>query len=409
MHPHFKRNLFFLYLRQISAGLLIYQPVFYNFLISRGMSAADFSVLLTAYNLGTLLIVVPAGHFADRIGRKWALMTANTAFTLGTLTLAFGHSLPVFIIGEIIYSLAVALDAGTHSAFLFEFLRSEGKEKEYYKYDAFGMFMFLVAGAIGTLIGGYLAEKGLHIPVITTAFLTAIGIPCAFFLKEPEMEHLKESHKNFPRADIRIFKEISIVFKTVFTNPGLRWAVGLTVLWFWSRQFVNLYLPGPYFKFLDFHLKTYGMLAAALTFCGGIIAFFSRKLINRPDLKWFAISGLVLIPTCFAFMGFVKNKYGLMGFFLYAIPYGLCTAVTNTLLNRQFMDHARRSTFLGIVDFCVRLTASAVTIWLGKVLADPQRGITYTLLFAALFSIGFALMLFPGVFKYTAENPRTNP
>lgn len=400
MHSHFKRNLILLYLRQISAGLLIYQPVFFPFLTSRGLSAADFSVLLTAYNFGTLLIVVPAGHFADIIGRKWALLVANLAFTLGTLTLAFGHSLPVFIIGELIYSLAVALDAGTHSAFLYEFLRTQGKEKEYYKYDAFGMFMFLVAGAMGTLIGGYLAEKGLHIPVITTAFLTAIGIPCAFFLNEPKIEHIhptNQKHKNSPM-------EVLNVVRSVFANKGLRWAIGLTVLWFWSRQFVNLYLPGPYFRFLEFPLKMFGVLAAALTFAGGIIAFFSRKLINRPDLKWFAISGLVLIPTCFAFMGFVKNTYGLIGFFLYAIPNGLCTAVTNTLLNRQFIDHSKRSTFLAIVDFCVRLTASGVTIWLGKVLADPQRGITYTLLFAALFSIGFALMLFPGVFKYTSEH-----
>ncbi len=310
------RNLFFLYLRQISSGLIIYQPIFYNFLISRGVTPSGFSFLLTAYNIGTLLLVVPAGYFADKLGRKWGLLTANVAFTVGTLAIYFGHSMPTFIFGELCYALAVSLDLGTNSAFLFEWLRSMDKEKEYYRYEAFGTFLLLGFQSLGTLYGGLLAEKSLELPVLVTAALTSIGIPCALLLVEPKhpKETLPQQHKQSG------FTSVIKVAKTIVYTKPLRWAVGLTVIWFWARQFINLYLPGPYFKYLEYPLRSYGRYAAILTFAGGIIAFFSRKIIQKPDLRKVVTIGLFLIPVSFAIMGLIHSRTGLFGFFLFAIP-----------------------------------------------------------------------------------------
>ena len=391
-----KRTLILLYIRQISAGLLIYQPIFFIFLKSRGISASQFSLLLIAYNIGTLGLVVPAGRFADKIGKKWALFAANIIYTIGTLLIATGDSMPVFVVAEVLYSLAIALDMSTHSAFLFEFLRSQGKENEYYRYDALGMFMALVIGAMGTLWGGYLAENSLDLPIYITAICTAVGIPCAFFLEEPVFPVQKEK-----ASATKVSKSpVMDVARTIIETPGLRWAIGLTVIWFWSRQFINLYLPGPYFNFLHYEPKNFGMLAATLTLSAGFIAFFSRKLIQKPDLRLIATVGLLLIPTGFFIMGMIPSRLGLIGFFAFSIPIGLCTAVTNTLLNRQFTDHAHRTTFLSMVDFCVRLTASCLTYWLGLTIADPARGITIALVNAALVTIVIAVFLLPGIFKY---------
>ena len=269
MTAKLKRTLILLYIRQISAGLLIYQPIFFIFLKSKGISASEFSLLLIAYNIGTLGLVIPAGRFADKIGKKWALFAANIIYTIGTLLIATGDSLPVFIVAEVLYSLAIALDMSTHSAFLFEFLRAQGKENEYYRYDALGMFMALVIGAIGTLCGGYLAETSLDLPIYITAICTAVGIPCAFFLDEPVFTQSESASKKKPSKT-----PVLDVARTIISTPGLRWAIGLTVIWFWSRQFINLYLPGPYFNFLNFEPKSFGMLAAILTLYAGFIAFF---------------------------------------------------------------------------------------------------------------------------------------
>lgn len=409
MSTRHRRTLILLYARQVSAGLLIYQPIFYIFLVSRGITAAEFSLLLMFYNIGTLGLVVPAGRFADKVGRKWALTAANTIYTIGTLMIATGHSLAVFVLAEVLYSLAIALDAGVHSAFLFEFLRAQGREREYYRFDALGQFMFLFFNALGTLLGGYLAEIGLDIPIFVTALFTAIGIPCAYFLEEPRLDKTAEEKvegletRMAPPPKKNAWTETWDVARRMLSAPGLRWAVGLTVIWFWSRQFVNLYLPGPYFKFLGLELRTFGVFAALLTLAAGFIAFFSRRIIQRPDLKWISLVGLLLIPGCLATMGLIRSRVGLIGFFFFAIPVGLCTAVTNTLLNRQFSDHKNRATFLAIVDFCVRLTASAVTLYLGKILTDETRGIPVALVWAASFSAVIACLLLPGIFKFARD------
>ena len=133
-----------LYIRQISAGLLIYQPIFIPFLLNRGMTLFDVAVLTTTYNIGVLVLDVPTGFFADRFCRKWALTISNTALVLGTILIVLGHAMATFIVAELFYALAIAMDAGTHSAYLFEWLRKKGRENEYYRYDALGTFLTLL-------------------------------------------------------------------------------------------------------------------------------------------------------------------------------------------------------------------------------------------------------------------------
>src|SRR5690348_1277315 len=108
-------TLILIYIRQISAGLLIYQPIFIPFLLSRGLDLLDVSILLTAYNIGVLILDIPAGYIADRFGRKWALACANGSLVIGTTLIAFGHTLPVLIVAELFYALAIASDFGVHS------------------------------------------------------------------------------------------------------------------------------------------------------------------------------------------------------------------------------------------------------------------------------------------------------
>lgn len=362
----------------------------------------DVALLQTAYNLGVLVLDVPTGYFADRFGRKWALAAANASLVIGTVLIAFGNSLTVFIIAELFYALGIALDSGIHSAFLFEWLRSRGKENEYFRYDAFGTFLLLVIGAAGTIVAGYYAEKDLQFPVILTIGLTAIGIPAACLLREP----IGKSTVTAGKAKYRALRDdasgIARIMKDTLTKPALRWALGVTVIWFWSRQYINLIISAPYFESIHLHLRHYGMLYSILTVSSGFIALFSRRLIQKPDLRLITAVGLILVPASFGLMGFIPNHLGLSGFFLFAIPYGLCTSITNTLLNRQFADHENRATFLSIVDFFVRLVASALALILGWILA--RHGAAYALIAAMAISGTVVFMLLPGIFRYAREH-----
>jgi MFS family permease len=405
---NFKKNLLLLYLRQISAGLLIYQPIFFPYLQSKGLNAQDFSLLIVAYNIGTLMLVVPAARFADTVGRKWALFFANTIYSFATLLLALGNSFFVFVIAEIFYSLAVSLDLSTHSSFLFEFLKVSGKQDQYYRYDAIGMFLFLFFSATGNLIGGFIAEKfSLQAPLLITSVLTAIGIICAFFLEEPKIKEQSSSFSNnhFESENDKNKENIVLkIIKKILSSSGLKWALLLNMVFIFSRQFVNLYLPGPYFRFLELKISTFGKFAALLTFIAGIIALFSRRFVQKQDLRWLTLFGLFLIPLGYFLMGILPNithnkNFGLFGFFLFSIPLGLAATTSFSLLNRQFDDSKNRTTFLSIVDFCTRVFSSILTFSFGKITAMAfgiQGGL---ILIAILFTLFFIILL-PGIFKF---------
>lgn len=396
------RTLWLFYIRQVSFGMVVYQPTFVPFLLARGLNMIDVAMLFTVYNLGVLFLDIPTGYFADRFGRKWALAASNGAIAFGTVILALGHSMSAFIVAELFFALGIAMDAGTQSAYLFEWLREQGKENKYYHYDAMGMFLFLGFGAVGTFVAGYCAEVDIALPVYLTAGLTAIGAPAAMLL--PKLS--KTEDRRVLGFKVRATKphHLSDLWKmtgNILSTPGLRWAVGVTILLFWAKQFINFQIAAPYFASLHFKLHTYGILFAALTFGGGLIAFFSRKIIQKPDLLMPTLVGLALVPMSFGVMGFFQNYYSLFGYFVFAIPYGLCTAVSNTLLNRQYGDHEKRATFLSVVDTFVRLISSALTLYLGKVLA--QKGSSATLIDAFIFSGLLAVILLPGTFKYSKK------
>jgi MFS family permease len=148
------------------------------------------------------------------------------------------------------------------------------------------------------------------------------------------------------------------------------------------------------------------MMYSFIGVASGLIALFSRRLIQRPDLRAITITGITLIPVSFGLMAALPGKFGLIGFFLYAIPYGLCTAVTNTLLNRQFHKGAERATFLSVVDFFQRLAASVLAIVLGWILA--RHGASTALYAAMAFTGVVAALLIPGTFEFGVDKERVN-
>lgn len=386
---------------------MIYQPVFVPFLTSRAMTLTDIGILMAVYNIGVLVLDIPTGFVADRFGRKWALAGANLALAIGTAIIAFGHSLGEFIVAELFYSLAIALDAGTHSAYLFEWLRQNKKESQYYRYDAYGIFILLLASTIGTFVGGIYAEHSLVTPVLLTIGLTAIGVPAACLL--PESRSSSDSHESTSGEKAEQNVGPVTILNDILSNRGLLWAVGVAVIWFWSRQYINLFISQPYFKSIHLHYRDYGKLYSVMTLAGGLIAFFSRRFIQSPDLRGITLFGLILIPVTFGTMGLAPGKLGLLGFFIFSIPFGLCTPITNTLLNRQFTRHESRATFLSVVDTCTRLVAAVLAIVLGRVLdmAGPEKGPSQALTAAMLISGAFAVVLLPGLFKF-ARSQKTH-
>ncbi len=84
-------------------GMFLYfQPIYLQQL---GASTWVIAAVFSAAGLSMMVAHIPAGHLADRIGRKPLLVTAWSAGLVATWVMALAGSLPVFIIGMLLYGL----------------------------------------------------------------------------------------------------------------------------------------------------------------------------------------------------------------------------------------------------------------------------------------------------------------
>ncbi len=85
----------------IGEGMFIYfQPIYLQQLGANTMTIAS---VFSLFGLAMMSAHIPAGYLADRIGRKPLLVAAWTLGVLATGVMALARTLPVFVIGMLIY------------------------------------------------------------------------------------------------------------------------------------------------------------------------------------------------------------------------------------------------------------------------------------------------------------------
>ena len=87
----------------IGEGAFFYfQPIYLQEL---GASPIAIGSILSAVGAAMTIVHIPAGHLADRIGRRKMLWAAWLFGTTSTLVMALARSLPMFVLGMILYAL----------------------------------------------------------------------------------------------------------------------------------------------------------------------------------------------------------------------------------------------------------------------------------------------------------------
>jgi len=86
------------------AMFLIFQPIYLQQL---GANPRIIGWILGAAGLMTTLVPIPSGHISDLWGRKQMLIAAWICGVLATLIMALARSLPVFVIGILLYGVTL--------------------------------------------------------------------------------------------------------------------------------------------------------------------------------------------------------------------------------------------------------------------------------------------------------------
>ena len=173
----FQRNARLYLLNVILAGAAfgVFRLLFNFYVLSLGYDESLLGKLITTNNLTALLVALPVGYLADRIGRKRSLILSGSLTSLSVLTMVLWPSAGLFFAMNILLGLAQSLGAVTTAPFLME---NSGEEERTYLFS-FSFGLQTLAGFVGNWLGGYLPSwMGVWqtaSPTSSTAYGWALG------------------------------------------------------------------------------------------------------------------------------------------------------------------------------------------------------------------------------------------
>src|SRR5512136_3474421 len=97
----------------IGEGMFIYfQPIYLQQL---GASTMTIASIFSLFGLAMMVAHVPAGYLADRVGRKPLMVAAWISGVLATGMMGLAHTLPLFVVGMLVYGFTGFVSAPMNS------------------------------------------------------------------------------------------------------------------------------------------------------------------------------------------------------------------------------------------------------------------------------------------------------
>ena len=267
------------------ANLYFYNHIGTLYQQTRGLNLLQVNSIWSII-VGTIFLAeVPTGVIADKIGRKWSIVTALLLQTLGEFFYFFAKDYYTFIFIAILAGIGYAFLSGANEALVYDSLPEEDRETNMKKSMGVIGSSYHLAFFVAPIFGGLIVSQLVLEKFLTAIFLTACSVTIAFLisfsLKEPQ-----NSYKHSGENPLTIFKE---GFGEIKNSKRLKWLMAIAVLTStFSNSLINLYQP----YFADADVPTF-WIGAALSI-GGLLAFILQKYAYLIEQKLGKIGFLVL-------------------------------------------------------------------------------------------------------------------
>ncbi|HVV84273.1 MAG TPA: MFS transporter [Kofleriaceae bacterium] len=351
-----RRDLRLFYLFRMLAAVTLWSPIFTFFQEHRGLDFRDRMLLGGLFSFVVLLVDVPTGALADRVGRKVSLQLGALTMMVSCLfAYFFSRDLPSFMVSETLAALALSLCSGADSAYLYDLLRRHGVAHEYGHRESIASAWQQAGAAIASAAGGLVAYYGnVAAPYLATAGISIIAFAVASLLHEDKPLTVSMRIQVVPHAAMRGWARLmKRSLSELVHNPRLAWLIGYSAVIFTLLRAAQ-YLYQPYFQSHDFDYRQIGFIFAGVSVLATIIAHHAwrlRRWFGDEPLLWvllasLAVSFIVLVP--------VHGPVILVLLGVNAAANGLSSPLVKPLLNNEISDSSRRATILSVENIARR-------------------------------------------------------
>ena len=288
--------------------------------------------------IGMIFLQVPTGALADLVGRKKTVIVGSLLYALSAIGFAIASSPLGMWSANITWMVGASLCSGADSAFLYDSLKSVGRETEYKKVDGAAAGNQLVITALGCLTAGYLAQFSLRLPLLLSIPGVLVSAILPFFFKEPPMM------REFNAKEQMGIMKVSALF--VANHKEVKWVIGFTTLIGVSSK-IWFFTYNPYFELVKLHLRYYGVVFFAMNLAAWYFSSYAHLVSKKIKEKSAMILMVVLIGVPIIIMGSYVSVLSIGMVFLQNIVRGFMRPFLGEFLNRH-LDSENRATVLSV-------------------------------------------------------------
>lgn len=348
-----QRSLRTFYVFRLLATSYLYVPIFMLFWESRGLSFFERLALGGLYSAVVILVEVPTGVFADRIGRRRSMLIGALTMVASCLLATRASSFGAFAIAETLGAVSLALCSGADSAYLFDFLHTHDRVHEYARRESTASAWHLMGSAVAFAGSGLLADVDLALPYLVTAGVASIAAVVACLLHDDSPPAPSE---RAPAAQVlRSWgAQMRAAIGEVRGNARLAWMVGYSAVVFVLLR-ATIYLYQPYLKERGLGLVSIGLLFAGVYVVASLVAYRTyllRRRFGDDTLLWLLLG--VLAGSFIGLAGVGNGPWMLALLGVQAVANGLYSPLTKPLLNAEITDSRRRAAILSVESMARR-------------------------------------------------------
>lgn len=366
-------------------------PIIVLFFQKYGLSYTEIFLIQAVYAVAVVVLQIPAGYFADTIGRKRVLILGCFFLVISTGLYAFWHNVWSFILGEIFMALSLSLCMGADSALLYESLEQLQQSDTYLKQEGMIMLYGRVSEAVGGVLGAIIAYVSLESCFVFQFLIALCALPIAYSLvettaKETYTRNIKNFSLSKALSDLKATH--TILFKTKRVVGLILWysaIIGfgtLSCVWFLQPIFNDIGLP----------IYLFGLAWAVLN----LSAAFAGKYADWLNQRVGSINIIIALPIVLALAIFLlAHTQAMLAILLLAMIVqgvrGLKVPIILTLINREVSDSIR-ATVLSYEEMYTRLLFAICAPMVG-LLATHQslaQAMNYLAVVVILFGVFFS-------------------
>lgn len=322
-----------------------------------GLSDGQISALFLIWSVNGLIVGVPTGALADRLGYRFAIASDLVLQAAGYAVWVSWPTFAGFAIGFILWGTGGALGSGALEALVYDDLKATGQTRYYTRIQG----AMTAASLLGQLPGAAAAAALYAIGGFPLAGWSSVAIclaVAAFALRLP-MWSASGGHvgardgdgvteESLLEAELTYLQLLRTGVRESWSNPRVRVLIALFAALF-SLDAVEEYFP---LLAQDWGIPTGAIPIAllAIPLLGAIGAAWAGRLDSERPLPLGTI--LVASTALFAIAGMVENAAGVAGIAVFYLGYRLVVVIVEARLQHAIEGPAR-ATVTSVADFVV--------------------------------------------------------